>query len=259
MPRSIYLLILVCSGIRTTAQWDVPVHVEMNGDSTAYRQVTGVHAPLTPTAGVSARSERERSFLSGVATGMNDLTLSLTPPLDGYAPGLRVSIVPDSTNTGPVTLSIDGLPPVPVHKAVTLDLDSGDVRPHVPLLLIHDGMNFQVIGPIDPACDAGYFAISRDVCIERQPHGPNTFWQSLNYCHDHHARLCSFSEWFSACIHDNGLFSSIVDWEWVDHAANDADKSKLLGLNGTTLVPDCYGGGLRIPTATFHFRCCKDR
>jgi len=187
------------------------------------------------------------------------LSVQFSPPLQAYFPGLRVSIVPDTGNTGPVLLRIDALPPVPVHRGVNMDLDSGEVRAHVPMLLIHDGAAFQVVGPLDVPCDPGYFPISRDACIQRSPNAPVTFWQALIQCHDQGARLCSFNEWFSACTQADGLFPSIMGWEWVDHAANNADLTKQMGLNNQTLIPDCFSGSRAQPSITSYFRCCKDR
>ena len=64
----------------------------------------------------------------GQAQGSNALTLSLTPALAAYAPGLRVIMVPTALNTGDASVDIDGLGPVPLRKNVNVILDSADLR-----------------------------------------------------------------------------------------------------------------------------------
>ena len=42
----------------------------------------------------------------------------------------------------------------------------------------------------------------------------------------------------------------------VDAFANDA---KTMGINGTSLLPDCRAGGTREPLTLIRYRCCYDR
>jgi hypothetical protein len=62
-----------------------------------------------------------------------------------------------------------------------------------------------------------------------------------------------------ACLQNDNIFGTVVDYEWVDEAANSTNLAKLMGVNETTLLPDCKSGGHRVPTSTQRFRCCYDR
>lgn len=260
MKRSI-LLLAGCGLLAgmTHAQWEVPTSVVLDGADPAQRQVTGLSAPTGEANGANLDADRYRTTSFGVAEGDGALTLHLTPSLQAYVPGLRLTISPQTVNQGDVTLDVDGLGPVPVRKYLTLPLDSGDLVPGIPVDLIYDGAVFQVGNQLHPACPPGMMALGRESCIETTPHGTLNWYAAGVFCAGQGLRLCSFAEWMQGCLREPTFLSTVTDFEWVDDAANLYNTAKTMGLNSTTFVPDCRGGGHRPPTGSSPFRCCSDR
>jgi hypothetical protein len=249
---------VVCTSV-AQAQWDVPTTLQLDGAAPSDRQVTGLAAPQEGADGVSLGVVRERSTNFGVASGANDLSLQLSPAPTGFSIGMLITLVPAAVNTGPITLDVNGLGPVPVVKQVSLPLDSADLRPGIPVTVAWDGSAFQVLNQLHPGCPSGTEAISPDACVELQSRSPVSFYQANVQCAARNGRLCTFAEWIHACQRNAAFLGTVLDYEWVDHAANDADKAKAMGVDGATLLPSCQGGGLRIPTGMYRFRCCYDR
>lgn len=255
----VLVIISLLLGVAAQAQLHVPSTVVLTGSADSLRQVTGLSVPSEATDGLSAGAVRMQHVHHAVAQGTDQLTISLDPAPTTYLPGLMIDLVPSQSNTAAVTLNVNGLGAVPVTKAVDQALDSADLRTGVPVHLVHDGTRFQVVSELKPSCPEGYFPISDRVCIASTPQDPITFWNAITYCSDRNARLCTFAEWTAGCLMANGFFPTVDDYEWVDHAANDTDKAKRVGVNGTTLLPDCQGGGHRIPGGVSKFRCCITR
>ncbi len=256
--RTSSLLLLMAPAL-AWAQLDVPVPVRMDGATSNERQVTGLAAPQAGTDGVSLDVARYQTPLFGTATGTNALDLLLTPAPQGFAVGMAVTLVPSSANTGPVTLSINGTAPVAVFKNVDQPLDSADLRPGIPLVLAYDGAAFQVLSQVHGSCPPGSAAFSTDACIDVVSSDSVSWYQANVRCADRNGRLCTMAEWIHACQRDPAFLGTVLDYEWVDHAANDANKAKAMGIDGATLLPSCQGGGLRIPTGRYRYRCCYDR
>lgn len=81
---------------------------------------------------------------AGAAGGTaNALTVSLSPPISAYAIGMRISAIVGLTNTGPATLSPNGLP----AKNIWLGgapLAGGEMRAGQALDFVYDGTRFQI-------------------------------------------------------------------------------------------------------------------
>lgn len=260
MKRTIILL-TSCSLLACTvhAQWTVPTNVVLDGTDPAQRQVTGLGAPTQEANGANLDADRYRTTSFGLAEGNSTLTLHLAPPLQAYVPGLRLTISPQAVNLGDVTLDVDGLGPVPVRKYLTLPLDSGDLVPGIPVDLIFDGAVFQVGNQLHPACPPGMMALGRESCIEKTPREVVNWYAASSRCAGWGLRLCSFAEWMRGCMQDPAFLGTVSDFEWVDDAANLYNTGKTMGMNSTTYVPDCQGGGHKAPSGLLPYRCCIDR
>lgn len=246
-------------GIGSSAQWTVPATVQLDGPTGADRQVLGLATPLQPTNGANAVTDRTASVSMAEATGVNALTLTLSPPPTGLVPGMRVIVLPSATNTGAVTLDVNGLGLRPVYKDINVPMDSAELRAGVPVQVIYDGAAFQLSTQMYPACPTGTKAVGRTVCIEQTSREPLNWYAANTACTNAGLRLCGFADWMQACLQADNILGTVVDYEWVDEAANSTNLAKLMGINETTLLPDCRAGGHRIPTSTQRFRCCFDR
>lgn len=101
------------------------------------------------------RSEFVNAFVLSTAMAVagtgNVVDLDLPPDtfFDGYRPGQQISFVAAAANTGPVTVGVSGLDPIPVLKAGGLQLDAMDVKPGVVYSLFCDGTRWHVTSGIE--------------------------------------------------------------------------------------------------------------
>lgn len=259
MMRWIHSLLALSVGLGASAQWQVPTRIVLDGTNADQRQITGLAVPQQPSDGASANTDRGDATSFAQAQGTNALTLSLAPALTNYAPGLRITFVAGSVNTGDASLNIDGLGPVPLRKNVNAPLDSADLKPGIPVEVVHDGAAFQVVNQLYPGCPTGYSPISRDVCIADQPNDTLNWYAANNWCNDHGARLCGFQEWLQGCLKYPAFVATVSDYEWVDSGANYNNMAKNMGWTDTSTAGDCRAGSRQIPTVNFRSRCCYDR
>ena len=259
MRNVAHIALLLIGANALHAQWDLPVPLVLDGNAPEDRQVEGAAAPMEPSDAVPLASLRAPVAVFGHATGTNALLLDLVPAPLTYQTGMVVTFVPQAHNTGPATLDVAGLGAMPLLKTVDHPLDSADLRPGVPVKVAFDGEAFQVLSQLRPPCPAGTIALAHDVCIDTTASTPRNFYASNLNCMGRNGRLCTFAEWVTACEMNGGIQPSVADFEWVDHAANDANKAKRIGWNEIDDVQDCRDGGLRIPNELSPFRCCFDR
>jgi hypothetical protein len=85
--------------------------------------------------------------LVGSVSGTNTVTGQLTPAITAYASPLQIVLVPANTNTGAVTLALNGLAAKAVVKQSTAALEAGDFEANVPALLVYDGTRFFLLNP----------------------------------------------------------------------------------------------------------------
>lgn len=251
--------LLAAVSLNCTAQWQMPTNLVLDGPEGADRQVQGLGSPEGGSHGVSVVADRSTTTEYATAIGTDALTLSLSPAAGAYTPGMRITFTPGSTNTGDATLNSNGLGPVPLRKNINVPLDSGDLRAGIPVQVLYDGAVFQVTSQIYPGCPAGYKPVGASACVEEVSHDPVNWYSANSSCIGQGKRLCGFAEWIRACQQGDNIFGSIVDYEWVDEAANSGNDAKTMGINATTLLPDCASGGTRAPLTMLRYRCCYDR
>jgi hypothetical protein len=80
--------------------------------------------------------------------GPNNFTATLDPPSTAYNNFMTLSILPEKTNTGPVTVNLDGHGPVPVVRNDGLNLAPQDLYALKPFEAIFYGGSFYVVGPV---------------------------------------------------------------------------------------------------------------
>jgi len=249
---------------KAVAQLDAPVPVQLVGASPADRQVTGLADPLSPAAGVSVDAARANAVSFAQATGTSVMSATLIPAPAQYVAGMTVSIVPQEANLAGALINLNGLGPVPMLKHGNLPLDSADLVPGAPHRLIFDGSAFQVIGSVYRPCPAGYRIGAREYCIEEFSHDSLTFVQAGTFCQSGGARLCTFGEWLHACLSTPAFIGTVLNFEWVDHAANNGDNAKRVGRGSNGNTPEdsgigCTNGHTASPGAFTRFRCCITR
>jgi hypothetical protein len=78
-------------------------------------------------------------------TGTDTLTGSMTPALTAYAAGNQFSFVPVNTNTGAVTINIDGVGSKAITRTGSTALVAGDMVAGQVALIEYDGTRFQLL------------------------------------------------------------------------------------------------------------------
>ncbi|MCB0795084.1 MAG: hypothetical protein KDB88_10135 [Flavobacteriales bacterium] len=252
-------ILLVAAPLLARAQVELPGRVILSGDSATDRQVLGVAGPLEADHGVPAGTLRRQHYSFLPVTGRDTLRGNTVQPLPPLEEGMLFTFVPDTTNAGPVHLELNGQAAIPLKRNVSDDLDSAVLVSGRPYLAVFDGLHFQLLTQVTKPCRAGTWALSRTTCIQALPDTAVNFYTAANSCANRNGRLCTFAEWHSACTLDGRLLATITDYEWVDHAANDNNKAKRVGINAISMDPDCYDGGHRDPLLTSTYRCCFDR
>lgn len=88
--------------------------------------------------------------LSAVGGTADDVTATVDPPLDGdgIVTGMKFTIQWAATNTGPMTLSVNGETPRPVLDHEGLAISPGAVTSSVYSLLVATGANYRILSPL---------------------------------------------------------------------------------------------------------------
>jgi hypothetical protein len=81
-------------------------------------------------------------------TGTNSLIGTSTPPFTSYITGMTISFVPVATNTGAVTLDLDGLGAKNVYFDATTALNAGAIAVGKIATLEYDGTRFQMTNSV---------------------------------------------------------------------------------------------------------------
>ncbi len=247
------------------AQWEVPVPIVLNGAQAADRQVVGLADPASSTAAVSVDAARNSVTTYTVTTGGGLMQGDLNPAPAAYTAGMMVTIVPATANDSAAQVDLNGLGARAVMKAGGLPLDSADLFAGSPARLVYDGQVFHLMGSTYLPCPAGYHVGGREFCIEDSARADTGWYVAQRICRDLDARLCTFGEWVFACRSNPNFIGTVLDYEWVDSAANNTNGVKRVGNGGDgsaegTIGIDCgHGGQAAADTATERFRCCRHR
>ena len=88
------------------------------------------------------------SKLSATAAGINAYTVTITPAITALLSTHRFFIKFANANTGPSTLSLNGIAAAPIVKNGSAALVSGDILANQIFVIAYDGANFQIVGSV---------------------------------------------------------------------------------------------------------------
>lgn len=263
MFRTLLLIIFHVIVLHGFGQLEVPTSIDLVGGQNSDRQINGIAFPQVPDAAISAEGVRSNASSFTEVSGTNILSGALTPPLSSYSPGLVVQIVPQAANHANAQLDLNALGPRPMIKLGGLPLDSADLWPGSPVRLIYDGQAFLVLSTVSIPCKTGFHVGGREFCIENNSRSAKTFLDAVLECDSLGSRLCKNSEWVYACRSEPSFFGTVVDYEWVDDAANALNHAKQVGFGYDGMNADlgsgCERGFSVIHTTLSRFRCCMTR
>lgn len=83
----------------------------------------------------------------GSVSGTDTITGNLTPAISAYATGMVVVLTPANTNTGAVTLALNGLSAKSILTPLAGNVAGGTLRAGYPAVLIYDGTRFILVSP----------------------------------------------------------------------------------------------------------------
>jgi hypothetical protein len=259
MNRRALLLFPLLAPLCAMAQTIADRPVELVGPTSADRRITGLADAGMENDALNARTAQAAGFAYGVASGGNAWSISVMPAITALVPGMRLHVLVQASNTGPVTLQIDALAPWPVRKNGTLELEAGDLADGEVAAVIFDGSAFQLVNARRRDrrdCPGGSVAVNELYCIETAQRDTATFFNGGALCASLGGRLCSWGEWFAACSDAValGLADMVGDWEWTNNAANSDHSARVVGQSS------CSQSGTT-DTYTFSraYRCCYKR
>lgn len=79
-------------------------------------------------------------------TGTNTLIGTTVPPQTAYTAGLTLSFIPINTNTGPVTIDLDGLGAKNIYSGSSAPMIPGQLIAGSMVFVEYDGTRFQLLG-----------------------------------------------------------------------------------------------------------------
>ena len=137
--------------VNAVRQFNLTVHHDGCFDSLEMGSVSFSTTPADFTAipsinfGNASELVTQATFIYD-ATHINAYTGSLPDPILAYKTGMKIDLLVVNSNTGAVTLNIDGLGVKSVKKNGSEALVANDITAGKIIPLAYDGLNFQVIG-----------------------------------------------------------------------------------------------------------------
>jgi hypothetical protein len=108
-------------------------------------RITGLGAAVAATDAVRLEQLQGNTLNYMTVTGTDTLLGSLVPPLASYSTGAMYSFIVANTNTGAVTLNIDGLGAKNLLRNAVDPVQAGDLTAGNVVVVIYDGVDFQLI------------------------------------------------------------------------------------------------------------------
>lgn len=108
---------------------------------------TGVGNAAARNQYATAGQVQDGLSLIGSVAGTNTITGSLSIPVVGFATGMRFRFIPANTNTGPVTISVNGLSAKAITKHGASPLLGGNLVAGNPADILYDGTRFVLLNP----------------------------------------------------------------------------------------------------------------
>jgi hypothetical protein len=109
----------------------------------------GGHVPADTDMYQLTRGVRRALYAWARDTGsVNNVSISVDPPLTAYAQGLELRFQCAADNTGPTSISVNGLPRAWIVRKDGSSLLAGDLRQAGVAIIVYDGANFQLVSGV---------------------------------------------------------------------------------------------------------------
>lgn len=230
----------------------------LEGATDADRQVSGLPTATTHAQALNASTMQAGAYRFASVNGANLWNVTLSPQPDSLVTGTMVILHCQDGNNGPVQAVVNGQGPYAVLRDVTAPLDSGEVKAGAIITLVFDGSAFQMTSartPFKKECPSGFAQVDEHFCVQMQRQDSTSVDVAAVYCSGLQARLCTWSEWYTACTKANvlGITDMVGEYEWTDDLSDAG--ARVVGKFS------CYTGANSAPFAPpgRAFRCCYRR
>lgn len=196
----------------------------MSGTADEDRKIKDIGNPVDETSALS-----ENFFLSGSVnyascTGTNDtLHLTIFPQPTALKPGMLFTFISPLVNDQAVYAELNGSGNyVQLTKKGINPLDTSDLINGQIVSMVYDGSRFQVFSQLNKSCPVGFIKASEEYCIQPIENTAVFFWPAVKNCGKQNARVCSWGEWYYACLNSAslGITDLTNNWEWIDAGGN---------------------------------------
>lgn len=134
----------LAGGLSTTITKDGQTTPTANIPMGGFR-ITGLGAAVASTDAVQYGQMQTGAFNLLTISGIDALTANLNPTLTAYTAGNVFYFVVGSTNTGAMTINIDGLGVKDIKRLGSVALGAGDLVAGQVALIVYNGTNFQLL------------------------------------------------------------------------------------------------------------------
>mgnify|MGYP003642827634 CR=1 FL=1 len=136
----------LATGLSTAITKDGQTTVTANIPMSGFK-ITNLGAATVGTDAVRYSQIQSNTDKLVTVSGTDTLTGSVTPALTAYAAGNLFSFVVANTNTGAVTINIDGVGSKSITRTGSTALVAGDMVAGEVVLIEYDGTRFQLLNP----------------------------------------------------------------------------------------------------------------
>ncbi len=166
---------------------------------------------------------------------------------------LTIPVLTDTINT-PKYLKVNQQNPVLI-KTVLLDtITNKEVKSGHVFCLIYNGTDFLAINTQHYKCPNDYKKMNDKYCIQKTRNAQETFWNATKFCNDNGYHLCTYQEWYYACINNSGMSNMPQNWEWVHTTSNHNIHALKIGNTSSCTVTDSETTA--VTGLPMYFRCC---
>lgn len=221
MRRASLFHALLCTG-PLLAQVKVDRSVIFTSSDSAQRQVDGLTAPLTEGDLITLSTARSGGVhLATVGGSATAMTLTTDPPASAYVTGMLLRFLPVNTSSGSVTVNVDGLGPRAVLRHDLLPVAWGDLLPGRMVEMQYMDTAFVILSRPGSDCPPGFLPVNAHYCIQQTDVDNQNWYAGQRFCADRGARLCTWDEYYHACMVQSANLSGLFDdWEWFDDTAD---------------------------------------
>lgn len=217
-------------------------------------QISNVGIPNDSTELTTLNYVRNSNSIFITGNLINDtLSGNYDTTLYSIQTGLVLFVVANQTNASKLVLKLNSNY-YPVVKNNSFQVEKGEVIANKIMLLAFDGTKFIYLNATRGNCPTGYSKVNDQYCIQKTER-QGSFWTAMSNCASEGSKLCSWSEWYYACLNRSALGltqMTNLNWEWINQSQNEVYQGKAVGRGKCDITIH------RDAVTLDYYRCCFD-